>query len=209
VADSVASLGLKHAVITSVTRDDLPDGGAFLFAETVLAIRAKSPGTRVEVLVPDFGGSYRALATVTAAGPDLLGHNLETVPRLYSALRRGASYDRSLRLLLKVRELDPGIITKSGIMVGVGESREEVLRVVGDLVDVGCAVLTIGQYLRPTRKNHPVDRFLDPEEFAELRMLALSAGMGHVASGPLVRSSYRACEIFEQLGRGPRPSRVP
>ncbi|MEJ2717516.1 MAG: lipoyl synthase [Deltaproteobacteria bacterium] len=200
VAESVARLGLKHAVVTSVTRDDLPDGGASMFAATIGAIRSASPGTSVEVLVPDFQGSRAALMEVVGAGPEVINHNLETVPRLYESLRSGASYDRSVELLRRVRQFDSKIVTKSGIMVGVGETQQEVLALVRDLVDAGCRVLTIGQYLRPTKQHHPVDRYVTPEEFEELRELALGEGIEKVASGPLVRSSYRAGDILNELG---------
>jgi len=199
VADSVAGLGLKHAVITSVTRDDLPDGGASIFAATVRAIGDRSPGTSVEVLIPDFRGSASALQEVLDAGPDVVGHNLETVPRLYGTIRRGANYDRSLELLDSVRSVAPGIVTKSGIMLGLGESRDEVLRVVKDLVGVGCQVLTMGQYLQPTGDHHPVERFIPPEEFDELKELALDRGMLQVAAAPLVRSSFKAGEMLQAL----------
>lgn len=199
VAESVATLGLKHAVVTSVTRDDLPDGGASLFVATIDAIRKEAPGTTVEVLVPDFQGSRAALLEVVQAGPEVINHNLETVPRLYESLRSGASYDRSIELIRRVRRFDSKIVTKSGIMVGVGETQQELVALVRDLVDAGCRVLTIGQYLRPTRQHHPVDRYVTPEEFDELRELALEQGMGKVASGPLVRSSYRAGDILDEL----------
>jgi lipoic acid synthetase len=199
VAGSVAGLGLKHAVITSVTRDDLPDGGASVFAATVRAIDDRSPGTSVEVLIPDFQGSASALQKVLDAGPDVVGHNLETIPRLYGTVRRGADYDRSLELLGSVRSVAPGIVTKSGIMLGLGESRDEVLRVVNDLVRVGCQVLTMGQYLQPTVDHHPVERFVHPDEFDELKELALDRGILQVAAAPLVRSSFRAGEILQAL----------
>ncbi len=199
VADSVVALGLKHAVITSVTRDDLTDGGASVFAAIVRAIGKRSPGTSVEVLIPDFQGSASALQQVLDAGPDVVGHNLETVPRLYGTVRRAASYDRSLKLLDRVRSFAPGIVIKSGIMLGLGESRGEVLQVVNDLVGVGCRVLTMGQYLQPTGNHHPVERFIPPSEFDELRKLALDRGMLQVAAAPLVRSSFRAGEILQAL----------
>jgi lipoyl synthase len=205
VADAVAALGLKHAVITSVTRDDLPDGGAAAFAATVNAIRRKAPGSSVEVLIPDFQGSKEALTEVIRAEPDVINHNIETVPRLYPVLRRGASYRRSLKILELVRDLAPQVITKSGIMLGVGETGDEVLEVMHDLVSRGCLVLTLGQYLQPGKKHHPVARFVPPLEFEELRELALAAGMATVASGPLVRSSYKAGEILQEI----RASRLP
>jgi lipoic acid synthetase len=202
VAQAVAELGLRHAVVTSVTRDDLPDGGAGQFATLVAEIRTAAPGCRVELLVPDFGGSRDALATVLAAGPDVLGHNLETVPRLYPVVRQGADYGRSLALLAACRELAPGIPTKSGLMLGLGEEREELPAVLADLRRAGCAILTLGQYLAPSRAHHPVARYLPPAEFAELRREALALGFAHVESGPLVRSSYHAEEQFAEAGHG-------
>lgn len=199
VADAVVSLKLKYVVVTSVTRDDLPDGGAGAFAATVEAIRESSPGTAVEVLIPDFKGSADALEQVLRARPDVVGHNLETVQRLYPVLRRAASYGRSVEILRRIREKAPEVIAKSGIMVGVGETRTEIRDLVRDLVAARCQALTIGQYLRPTRRHRPVDRFLPPEEFEELADLARGEGVPKVASGPLVRSSYRAREIFEEL----------
>lgn len=200
VADAIATLGLTHAVVTSVTRDDLPDGGANQFARTIRAIRRTAPHTTIEVLVPDFQGSEDALLEVIDAVPDVFNHNLETVSRLYPVLRQGASYRRSLELLRKARESSAEIVTKSGIMVGVGESRSELVDLTRDVVAVGCTVLTIGQYLQPSRGHHPVERFVTPEEFAELEVMALAEGIGKVASGPLVRSSYMAGTILGELG---------
>jgi len=199
VASSVAAMRLRHVVITSVTRDDLPDGGASVFSQTVRAVRKSSNRTTVEVLIPDFQGSGDALRTVIASRPDVIGHNLETVPRLYPLLRQGAFYKRSLELLRRAGEWGGGIVTKSGIMVGVGETREEIMDVVRDLVEAKCAVLTIGQYLRPTARHHPIHRFVPPQEFDSLRELAVAAGIKVVLAGPLVRSSFRAGEIFEKL----------
>jgi lipoyl synthase len=199
VAQSIAALRLRHAVVTSVTRDDLPDGGATAFASTIRAIREKSPGTTIEVLIPDFQGSETALRTVMDASPEVINHNLETVQRLYPQVRPGASYLRSLRLLSLVKERAPSSMTKSGIMLGFGETRSEVLRLIGDLVLAGCTVLTIGQYLQPTTEHHPVVRFLPPEEFDELRDMAQSLGIQRIAAGPLVRSSYMA-ENFVMAG---------
>ncbi|MEW6111721.1 MAG: lipoyl synthase [Thermodesulfobacteriota bacterium] len=199
VASSVKALGLKFAVITSVTRDDLPDGGAKVFAETIEAIRRECPGTGIEVLVPDFQGSEDALRVVVGASPDVLNHNLETVPRLYPQLRQGASYERSLELLRRVRTWAPRMWTKSGIMVGVGETPDEILGLVRDLVSVGCQVLTIGQYLQPSMLHHPVERYLHPDEFEELKALAMAQGMAKVVAGPLVRSSYHAGETINDL----------
>ncbi|HMK36391.1 MAG TPA: lipoyl synthase [Desulfomonilaceae bacterium] len=204
IARSVTELGLKHAVVTSVTRDDLPDGGAAVFAATIREIRSVAPRTTVEVLIPDFRGNWNALDIVADAKPDVLNHNLETVPRLYGFVRQGASYQRSLELLRRTAALDSRIITKSGLMVGLGETRQEIAAVVKDLVDAGCTALTVGQYLRPTPQHLPVRRFVPPEEFAEIRSSALSLGMIEVAAGPLVRSSYKAGEILAQLRAGLR-----
>jgi lipoic acid synthetase len=192
VARAVAELGLRHAVITAVTRDDLADGGAAAFAAVTSAIRALTPATRVELLIPDLGGDRQSLATILASSPDLLGHNLETVPRLYPTARQGADYRRSLTLLAAARELAPEIPTKSGLMLGLGEAREELQAVWSDLRAVGCAYLTLGQYLAPSRRHHPVVRFVPPEEFVELRNETLACGFTHVEAGPLVRSSYHA-----------------
>jgi lipoyl synthase len=199
VAASVAALHLRHVVITSVTRDDLPDGGAQAFSRTVRAIRKSSNRTTIEVLIPDFQGSGSALQTVIESGPDVVGHNLETVPRLYPQLRRGSLYPRSLEVLRRVGDAGKGIVTKSGIMVGVGETREEIIHVVRDLVNAHCTVLTIGQYLQPTHRHHPVHRFVPPAEFEDLRELALAEGLKEVLAGPLVRSSFRAGSILEKL----------
>jgi lipoyl synthase len=205
VAASVAALHLRHVVVTSVTRDDLPDGGAAQFSQTVRAIRESSKRTTIELLIPDFQGSVSALQTVIDSRPDVVGHNLETVPRLYAELRRGALYPRSLEVLRRVGEAGEGIVTKSGIMVGVGETREEIIHVVRDLVNAQCDLLTIGQYLQPTCRHHPVHRFVPPEEFEDLRELALAEGLKEVLAGPMVRSSFRAGSILEQL----RASAVP
>jgi lipoic acid synthetase len=205
VAGSVAELGLRHAVITSVDRDDLRDGGATIFARTIRAIRRRSPGTSIEVLTPDFQGDRDAIRTVVEARPDIFNHNTETVPRLYRRIRPRAVYERSLGLLAYVKELDPDMVTKSGVMVGLGETREELLQVFRDLRDHGIEVLTIGQYLRPSRKHAEVVRFYPPEEFVELRQAALEMGFAHVESGPLVRSSYHA---EEQIPTGRRVARA-
>ncbi len=191
VAAAVARLGLAHVVITSPTRDDLPDGGAALYAATVAAIRDISPATRVELLIPDFQGSRPSIAVVTEAQPDILGHNVETVPRLYE-IRSGADYRRSLDILESVRELDPSLPTKSGVMLGLGETEDEVLAVFADLRGVGCAYLSVGQYLAPSRRHYPVQEFVRPEQFESLREKALAMGFVHVESGPYVRSSYLA-----------------
>jgi lipoic acid synthetase len=198
VAAAVAELALRHAVITSVTRDDLPDGGAGHFAATVAAIRAAAPGCRVELLIPDLGGDKAALRTILAAGPDVLGHNLETVPRLYPLARAGADYRCSLELLAASRELAPAIPIKSGLMLGLGEERHELLVVLADLRAAGVGILTLGQYLQPSKAHLPVERYLPPEEFADLRRVALAMGFTRVAAGPLVRSSYHAAELYEE-----------
>ena len=192
VAEVVRRLGLRHAVITSVTRDDLPDGGAAVFADVVHHIRRLSPTTSIEVLVPDFQGSQQALATLVAARPDILNHNLETVHRLYPRVRPNAMCERSLELLARAKALDPTIPTKSGLMVGLGETREELLQAMADLLAVGCAILTVGQYLQPTPKQLPVARYYRPQEFRELAEEGERLGFRHVEAGPLVRSSYHA-----------------
>jgi len=191
VAEAIRLLGLHHAVITSPTRDDLPDGGASFFADTVRAVRGASPETAIELLIPDFGGDRGSLEIVVSAHPDILGHNLETVPRLYH-IRAGADYRRSLALLGTARELDASLRTKSGIMLGMGEEEGEVLQTFGDLLEVGCAYLSIGQYLAPSKRHYPVREYLPPEAFDRYREKALSMGFRHVESGPYVRSSYRA-----------------
>ncbi|MDX9708990.1 MAG: lipoyl synthase [Trichloromonas sp.] len=197
VAAAIAELGLKYAVVTSVTRDDLADGGAGQFVVLIQAVRRRAPDCRIELLIPDFAGDNDALARVVAAAPDLLGHNLETVPRLYADVRRGADYRRSLRLLAEARRLAPGLPLKSGLMAGLGETAEELTAVMADLRAAGCSLLTLGQYLAPSRRHHPVQRYLPPEEFAVLREKALSLGFIEVAAGPLVRSSYQAERHFD------------
>jgi lipoic acid synthetase len=192
VAQAVAALGLRYAVITSVNRDDRKDGGAELFALTIQAIRARVPGCQVEVLIPDFQGSYAAMDIVLDACPDVLNHNIETVPRLYRQVRLGARYERSLDLLAYSKRRRPDIPTKSGLMVGLGETLEEVRAVMQDLRSSGVDILTIGQYLRPSPRHLPVIRFVPPEEFAELARAGRQMGFRHVESGPLVRSSYHA-----------------
>jgi lipoic acid synthetase len=203
VAEAIRGLGLEHVVITSVARDDLADGGAGIFAETIRRLRVACPGMGVEVLIPDFNGEEAPLRTVMAAGPDTLNHNVETVARLQKPVRKRARYDRSLAVLERAkayaRELGPGVggrpaavHTKSSIMVGLGETREELRRTFADLRTVDCDVLTLGQYLRPAPANLPVERYYHPDEFAEMREEALALGFRHVESGPLVRSSYHA-----------------
>ena len=190
VAEAVARMGLRHAVVTSVNRDDQPDGGASIFAATIAAIRARTPSCAVEVLIPDFKGRWDALDVVLGARPDVLNHNVETVPRLYREARSGASFPRSLELLRRSR--DAGLLTKSGVMVGLGEEREELEETIRAIRSAGTDVLTVGQYLRPSPRHLPVRRYWSPEEFDALRTLALSLGFAHVESGPLVRSSYHA-----------------
>ncbi len=192
VALAVKRLGLRHAVITSVNRDDEADGGASIFAETIHLIRATSPGATIEVLTPDFAGNWDALATVIAARPDIFNHNIETVPRLYARVRPKARYQRSLELLRRSRELNPDIPTKSGIMLGLGETQGEISAVLRDLVAAGVSILTLGQYLQPSAKRLLVHRFYEPAEFAALADQARELGFQHVESGPLVRSSYHA-----------------
>ena len=191
VAEAARRLKLSHVVVTSPTRDDLPDGGAGIFAATVAAIRCASPATRIELLIPDFQGDVPSLASVVAARPDILAHNVETVPRLYH-IRNGANYRRSLEVLRVCAGLAPEIRTKSGIMLGMGETEEEVLGVLRDLREVGCSYLSIGQYLAPSRRHYPVQEYVPPERFESLRLLALEIGFSHVESGPYVRSSYHA-----------------
>ena len=199
VAAAVGELGLQHVVITSVDRDDLGDGGAEHFARTIRAIRTRTPSTTIEVLTPDFLRKGGALETVVAARPDIYNHNLETVPALYLQIRPGARYFASVRLLQRVKELDPGVFTKSGIMVGLGEQRDEVLQVMDDLRSADVDVLTIGQYLQPTRKHAEVKRFVPPAEFDALRRTAQAKGFLLVAASPLTRSSYHAAEDFARL----------
>ena len=199
VAEAASKMGLKYVVVTSVDRDDLEDGGATIFARTIEALRRRLSGCQVEVLIPDFRGSEDALETVLRARPDILNHNLETVPRLYPVARRGSRYERSLRLLERAHELAPSIPTKSGLMVGLGETLEELRAVLADLSAVGVAIVTIGQYLRPSGEQLPVARFYTPAEFATLQQEGLRLGIRHVESGPLVRSSYHAHEQTEQL----------
>jgi lipoic acid synthetase len=192
VAEAVAALGLRYAVVTSVNRDDRKDGGAELFALTIEAIRARVPGCRVEVLVPDFQGSHAAMKIVMDAHPDVLNHNTETVPRLYRQVRLGARYERSLEMLRYAKELGPETPVKSGLMLGLGETREEVLGVMRDLRNHGVDILTLGQYLRPSPKHLPIVKYATPDEFQEFRRAGSAMGFAHVEAGPLVRSSYHA-----------------
>ncbi len=199
VANAVATLGLKHVVITSVDRDDLSDGGAQHFAEVILSIQQRSPDTTIEVLTPDFLRKDKALEIVVAAKPDVFNHNLETVPSLYLNVRPGARYFHSLRLLQRVKEIDPSMFTKSGLMVGLGETRHEVLQVMDDMRSAEIDFLTIGQYLQPTRKHHAIDRFVEPEEFKAYETSAYAKSFLLVSSSPLTRSSHHAGEDFARL----------
>jgi lipoyl synthase len=207
VGEAVAALGLAHIVVTSVDRDDLEDGGAGHFAETIRRIRTAAPATTIEVLTPDFLRKSGAVETVVAARPDVFNHNLETVPRLYRKVRPGARYFASLQLLAKVKEIDASMFTKSGLMVGLGETRDEVLQVMDDMRAADVDFLTIGQYLQPTPKHHVVDRFVPPDEFLLLKQMAQGKGFLLVAASPLTRSSYHAGEDFEQL-RAARAARL-
>jgi len=202
VAEAVKAMGVRYVVVTSVTRDDLPDGGASHFAATLEAIRKWDPGIRVEVLIPDFRGMAEALKTVLDAGPAVLNHNLETVSRLYARVRPGADYQRSLDLLAQARAFAPGIPTKSGLMLGLGETAVEVREALNDLRRAGCSLLTLGQYLRPSAGHLEVSRFVPPDEFDAWREEAVVMGFSEVASGPFVRSSYHAREHYEAAGRG-------
>jgi len=197
VADAIHTLDLAYVVITSVDRDDLADGGASIFADTIRETRARLPGCRIEVLIPDFQGNETALHAVLDARPDVLNHNTETVPRLYRMARSGGRYPRTLELLDRSRRYAPEVPTKSGLMVGLGEERDELAATLGDLREVGCGILTIGQYLRPSAKHAPMVRYYHPDEFADLKEVALGLGFVHVESGPLVRSSYHAHETAD------------
>lgn len=207
VAQAVSHLGLEHAVITSVNRDDLEDGGASIFAATIRRIRELIPSCTVEVLIPDFKGSSEALLTVLKERPDILNHNIETVPRLYREVRPGAKYERSLELLARAKRYDPTMLTKSGLILGFGEEREELIQTMRDLRGVGCDILTLGQYLRPTNlpRHLPVAKYYTPEEFQELKIIGEALGFGHVEAGPLVRSSYHAGRHVRAVSPGPLP----
>ncbi len=194
VADAVERLDLAHVVVTSVDRDDVADGGAAIFAETVREIRKRTPKASIEVLIPDFQGNEAALYTVLDARPDILNHNTETVPRLYRLARSGGRYARTMELLDRARRYAPATATKSGIMLGLGEEWDEVIATLDDLRKAGCAILTLGQYLRPSAAHLPMVRYYHPDEFARLKAIALEMGFTHVESGPLVRSSYHAHE---------------
>ena len=201
VADAVARMGLRYAVVTSVNRDDQRDGGAEIFARTIEEIRKRVPGCKVEVLIPDFRGDGDALDTVLRAKPDVLNHNTETVPRLYRRVRKGAVYERSLELLRRSKERHPEIPTKTGMMLGLGEERDEVLSTIEELAWQGTSILTLGQYLQPTREHLPVVRYVHPDEFAEYKVLGQAMGFKHVESGPLVRSSYHAFDQAESASK--------
>jgi lipoic acid synthetase len=194
LAETVQTMGLRYCVITSVNRDDLPDGGAFIFASCIKRVRDLNPNCRIEVLIPDFAGSWPALQKVLDARPDVLNHNIESTNRIFPRVRPKGNYQRSLELLAKSKELAPGMVTKSGIIVGMGETTDEVVDTMRDLRGVDCDLLTIGQYLRPSDKHLAIDRFYTPAEFEELRIIGQELGFAHVASGPLVRSSYHADE---------------
>jgi len=200
VAEAVARLGLKHAVVTSVNRDDDNEGAAKVFAETIREIRTQAPGCQVEVLIPDFQGREDCLQTVLDARPEILNHNTETVPRLYRAVRSGARYERTLKLLANVKRFAPGMVSKTGVMVGIGEATDELLEVFRDLAAQKVDILTVGQYLRPSKDHLPMTRYYTPEEFAFLKTEALKMGFRHVESGPLVRSSYHAHEQAASTG---------
>jgi lipoic acid synthetase len=202
LAAAVEKLGLQHIVVTSVTRDDLADGGAAIFAMTIRKIRQRAPACGIEVLIPDFQGNWGALHVVMEARPDILNHNTETVPRLYRRVRPKAKYQQTLELLRLAKQLRPDVLTKSGLMVGLGETEHELLAVFEDLRRQGVDILTVGQYLRPTRDHLPVERHYHPDEFARLKERALALGFGHVESGPLVRSSYHAHEQVQHLAGG-------
>jgi len=204
VADAVASLDLAHVVVTSVDRDDVSDGGASIFAETIREIRRRKPDASIEVLIPDFQGKAEPLYTVLDASPDILNHNTETVPRLYKLARSGGRYERTLQLLDRSRSYAPRIATKSGIMLGLGEEWDEVVATLKDLRAAGCAILTLGQYLRPSPAHLPMTRYYHPDEFRQLKDTALEMGFAHVESGPLVRSSYHAHEQADALLAGRR-----
>jgi lipoic acid synthetase len=196
VAESVAAMGLRYATITGVARDDLPDGGAWLYAETVRQIHSLVPGCGVELLIPDFNGEPPLLTEVFGAAPEVLAHNVETVPRIFKRIRPAFRYDRSLDVIAQARKAD--LVTKSNLILGLGEERHEVSQALRDLYDAGCELITITQYLRPTPRHHPVERWVKPEEFVELREEALAVGFAGVMSGPLVRSSYRAGRLYQQ-----------
>lgn len=199
IAEAVRELGLDFTVITSVTRDDLPDGGANQFVKTIEAIRLSSPATKIEVLIPDFQGNLEALKAVVQVRPEIIAHNLETISRLYLEVRPQADYSRSLNILRQIKESEPQILTKSSLLLGMGEKEEEVTMAIKDLVAAGCDILTLGQYLAPSPRHYPVKEFIDFKQFAHYGDLALESGIKSVLSGPLVRSSYQAEEAYEAL----------
>jgi lipoic acid synthetase len=200
VADAIAEMRLQHAVITSVDRDDLPDFGAYIFAETIRQIKQRLPDCSVEVLVPDFQGNEDSIRTVLEAGPDIYNHNTETVPRLYKRCRPGGRYERVMQIFRTAKRIAPSIPTKTGIILGMGETLEEVELVMRDLREVDVDILTLGQYLRPSENHHPIDRYVTPEEFRRMRDIGMAMGFRHVESGPLVRSSYHAWEQVQAAG---------
>ena len=202
VAESIEAMQLRHAVITSVDRDDLSDGGACIFAETIRVTRERVPDCSIEVLTPDFRGNRRAVTTVIEARPEIFGHNLETVSRLYRFIRPGGRYERALEVLRYARSLDEGVLTKSGIICGMGETRAELIEAMRDLLEAGVSILNLGQYLRPSARHLPIDRYYTPDEFAELKAIGEQMGFAHVAAGPLVRSSYHAREQLEAIAGG-------
>ena len=202
LAETVQRLELKYVVITSVNRDDLPDGGAFIFAQCVKQIRNRTPDCKVELLIPDFQGNWDALASTMESSPDTLNHNIETVRRVFRRVRPKGDYDQSLELIRRVKEISPGSVTKSGMMVGLGETWDEIMETMRDLRTVGCDLLTVGQYLRPSQKHAPISKWYTPAEFNELRLEGEALGFHHVASGPLVRSSYHADEQHEAAASG-------
>ncbi|WP_136795302.1 MULTISPECIES: lipoyl synthase [Desulfosediminicola] len=201
VAEAVDILQLRYAVITSVTRDDLEDGGATLFAETISAVRIRREKTLIEVLIPDLQGNWQALKTITDSRPDVLNHNMETVSELYPRVRPEAIYQRSLELIAEVKRQDPRMVTKSGIMVGLGETPDQLMKTFDDLLEAGCDILTLGQYLQPSKNHLPVERFVEPEEFDRLGERALERGFSGVAAGPFVRSSYQAEKLYRKVRR--------
>ena len=209
IVDAVSALGLTHVVITSVTRDDLEDGGAAHFATTVRALKSSPSAIAVEVLIPDFQGSLESLKSVVDSGPDIVNHNVETVPRLYPEVRPQADYRRSLHLLKAVKEINPARVTKSGLMLGLGEQKDEILEVMHDLKEISCDLLTLGQYLQPSGRHHPVVRYIPPEEFEDLRSQGEKMGFKSVFSAPLVRSSFHAAEVFEKIYSPSRTQRSP
>ncbi len=207
VAESVATMGLRYATITGVARDDLPDGGAWLYAETVRQIHAQVPGTGVELLIPDFNAVPEQLAEVFSSRPEVLAHNVETVPRIFKRIRPAFRYERSLEVIRRARE--DGLVTKSNLILGMGETREEVSQALRDLHAAGCELVTITQYLRPSPRHHPVERWVKPEEFVELKAEAEEIGFSGVMSGPLVRSSYRAGRLYQQAIEARKPAAEP